>query len=173
VHGRTTADALACIVANYPDFAYRTDICLRQFNDGAEIVDHTFAREITELHISPMVSGSGGFGKILLGAALIGASFIPGVGAISIGAAISLKAILFSVGIGLALQGIGQLLAPKPGENETSYIFSDTKTPAKQGDPIPIPIGKFYFILSPYLISGAVDTELVAVNGSGGGKFGK
>jgi predicted phage tail protein len=141
--------------------------------DGKEFTDEDFYHTITELHIEPAISGSGGgFGKLLLGAALIGAAFIPGVNAIAIGATLSLQGILFSVGVGLALSGIGQLLAPKPKENETSYIFSDTKEPAKQGDPIPLPIGKFYFILNPYLISGAIDTELVAVN-SGGGKFGK
>lgn len=176
VFGQNTADAMACLAANYPEFYQDTrhfDLCIRQFNNGIEFTDHTFTRTITELRIDPMVAGSGGFGKLLLGAALIGASFIPGVNAIAITASLSLQGILFSVGVGLALSGIGQLLAPKPRENETSYIFSDTKEPAKQGDPIPIPIGKMYFVLNSYLVSGAIDTELVAVNGGGGGKFGK
>jgi hypothetical protein len=64
-------------------------------------------------------------------------------------------------------------LAPKPKENETSYVFSDTKEPAKQGDPIPLAIGKLYFVLNAYLVSGAIDTSLIDVGGAGGGKFGK
>lgn len=145
----------------------------RVIADGKELSDLDFFRPITELHIHPVVAGSGGgFGKLLLGAALLGASFIPGVNAIAIGATLSLQGILFSVGIGLALSGIGQLLAPKPKENETSYVFSNTQSPAKQGDPIPIPFGELYFVLNNYLISGAIDTELVAVDGAGG-KFRK
>jgi len=172
VYGQNTGDAIACIAANCPDFAQETryvDICLRQFNDGVEIIDHTLSRSITELHITPMVSGSGGFGKLLIGAALIGASFFVPGGALL---GIPLQALIRGVGLALALRGIGDLLAPKPKENETSYIFSSTGTPAKQGDPIPIPLGLFYYILNPFLISGAVDTELIAVN-SGSGKFGK
>jgi predicted phage tail protein len=177
VHGRTSGDVIACLNANFPDFGHhlhQSDVRYKAIDEhGNEFTDEDFYHTITELHIEPAISGSGGgFGKLLLGAALIGAAFIPGVNAIAIGTALSLQGILFSVGIGLALSGIGQLLAPKPKENETSYVFSDTKEPAKQGDPIPLPIGKLYFILNPYLVSGAIDTELVAVN-SGGGKFGK
>jgi predicted phage tail protein len=177
VYGRTAGDCLAALNANFPDFGHYLHQSGAHYKaideNGVEFDDQDFYRTITELHIQPAVSGSGGgFGKLLLGAALIGAAFIPGVNAIAIGATLSLQGILFSVGIGLALSGIGQLLAPKPKENETSYIFSDTKEPAKQGDPIPLAIGRTYFVLNSYLISGAIDTELVAVNG-GGGKFGK
>lgn len=169
---------IACLNANFPDFGHhlhQSDVrYIARDEAGNEFTDEDFYRTVTELHIEPAISGSGGFGKLLLGAALIGASFIPGVNAIAIGATLSLQGILFSVGIGLALSGIGQLLAPKPTENETSYIFSDTKEPAKQGDPIPLAIGEYYFVLNPYLVSGAIDTELVdAGGGGGGGKFGK
>lgn len=177
VYGRTSGDVIACLNANFPDFGYhlhQSDVRYKAIDEhGNEFTDEDFYRTVTELHIEPAISGSGGgFGKLLLGAALIGAAFIPGVGAISIGAAISLQGILFSVGIGLALSGIGQLLAPKPKENEASYVFSATKEPAKQGDPIPVMIGKFYAVLNAYLVSGAIDTELVAVSG-GSGKFSK
>lgn len=177
VHGRTSGDVIACLNANFPDFGHhlhQSDVRYKAIDEhGNEFTDEDFYRTVTELHIEPAISGSGGgFGKLLLGAALIGAAFIPGVNAIAIGTALSLQGILFSVGIGLALSGIGQLLAPKPKENETSYVFSDTKQPAKQGDPIPLLIGELYAVLNAYLVSGAVDTELVPVNG-GSGKFGK
>ncbi len=59
----------------------------------------TAKTEVTEIHLVPaMYGGKGGFGQILIGAALIGLSFVPGIGT-------ALSAGLMAAGIGMAVGG--------------------------------------------------------------------
>lgn len=94
------------------------------------------------LVIAPIVTGSGGFGRILAGIALIGAAFLVpggflGLSATTIG--------LF--GASLALSGVSQLLTssdktPKDSEKEDSYLFSDASGTTAQGKCVPLAIGQ-------------------------------
>ena len=76
------------------------------------------------LIIAPIITGSGGgAGRILLGAALIGLAFIPGIGAVAAGSAAAasgaavgslttIGSLMFSLGASLVLGGIASLIAP-------------------------------------------------------------
>jgi len=110
--------------------------------------------------ITPVVIGAGGdrqgfgVGQIFIGAALIGASFIPGVGAFAVTA-------LQTVGLSLTLNGIATLVSPQPGLDSTideaaqleSFSFSNVVNTSRQGMPCPIAYGRV-FVGSAVLSSG-------------------
>jgi predicted phage tail protein len=106
------------------------------------------------IKIIPTVSGKGGFGKILLGAALIVASFyLPGATYFSAASSFSINASAIAAGLGtsLLLGGISQLLFSPPkaksnqGEkpdNLPSYAFSGAVNVTGEGNPVPLCYGK-------------------------------
>lgn len=67
-----------------------------------------------EIHVLPFFGGGkkGGLIKILIGAVLIAASFIPGVAPL-------IGSFLFSVGISMILSGVLQVLTPAPKRDTT------------------------------------------------------
>ena len=134
-----------------------------------------------DIHFVPVITGAGrGFGKILLGAALIaGAFFMPvAAGNVSLsqglfGAAGSFAKVGFftkamaGVGLMLTISGVSEMLFPLPKmkefDNETdprlSYKFSGTQNTSRAGTPVPIVYGEI--ITGSVVISGAVDTQQV------------
>ena len=139
--------------------------------------------------ITPVVVGAGrGTGQILLGVALIAASFaFPGAGAFGtlsfsgVGAAGSAAAVTGSaamtaigtavsyLGAGLVLQGIANVISPQPELNSTldesvqleSFTFSNVVNTQRQGMPVPIAYGRL-FVGSAVLSSG-LDVDQVQV----------
>lgn len=70
--------------------------------------------DVQELHLFPMMFGGGGaFGKILLGAALIGLSFIPGLGQ-------AIQVALLGAGIGMALGGVMEFFMKAPSVSKSN-----------------------------------------------------
>ena len=140
-----------------------------------------------DIHIIPVISGAGdGFGRFLLGAALIGASFFfPGAGlfgttglfgagtagvvgvsstGVLLGTAIGTG--LSAIGAGLVLQGVGEMLFPTQTPEfednpQISFNFSGTQNTARAGTPVPIVYGEIF--TGSVVISGDVDTEAVQV----------
>ena len=140
-----------------------------------------------DIHIIPVISGAGdGFGRFLLGAALIGASFFfPGAGlfgttglfgagaagvvgvsstGVLLGTAIGTG--LSAIGAGLVLQGVGEMLFPTQTPEfednpQISFNFSGTQNTARAGTPVPIVYGEIF--TGAVVISGDVDTEAVQV----------
>lgn len=92
-----------------------------------------------ELHLVPMVCGGKNFfTTILIAAALVAASFIPGLNTY-------VAAALFSAGIGVALMGISQLLQPTPKADKThapSGSFGPPKNTVKIGTRVALCYGK-------------------------------
>ena len=134
-----------------------------------------------DIHIIPVISGAGGdtFNTILLGAALIGASFFfPGAGlfgtqAIGATGAAGLAGTgvgtligtgLSAIGAGLVLQGIGNILYPVEDPTfednpQISFNFAGTQNTARAGTPVPIVYGEIF--TGSVVISGDIDTEAV------------
>lgn len=121
----STADALQLLLTQKPDL-------MRAINSGKFTVKvgnisigedelHRLVNADESLHILPVVAGRKGIGKIVIGAALIGASFIPGVGAAigSFGASLMLSA-----GMGLAIYGASSFFF-KPPVVDTSLNGQD------------------------------------------------
>ena len=144
-----------------------------------EEIHHPIGQE--DIHIVPVISGAGGStGKILLGAALIGASFFfPGAGlfgtygpgmtpaviagkgalATKIGTALS------AVGAGLVLNGVSQILFPLPTPEEQeddpriSFNFSGVQNTSRAGTAHPIVYGEI--VCGSVVISASIDTHQV------------
>ena len=129
-----------------------------------------------DIHIIPVISGAGdGFGRFLLGAALIGASFFfPGAGlfgttsflgaAAGTGVGTLIGTGISAIGAGLVLQGVGNMLYPTEDPTfednpQISFNFSGTQNTARAGTPVPIVYGEIF--TGSVVISGDVDTEAV------------
>jgi predicted phage tail protein len=161
----TAAEAVRFLLANWPDLeAHMSDQHYR-------VSIGTYDLELEELHhpagaapisFVPVVAGAGAVGRILVGIALIAASFIPGVGALAV-------SLLFSVGASLALSGVAQLLTPTPkvpqgADNQDdprkSYSFSGIQNTSRAGTPVPIVYGET--VVGSVVISAGIDTVQVA-----------
>ena len=127
-----------------------------------------------DLHFVPVITGAGGeggLGRVLVGAALIGASFIPGMQAAAIGTfggtPIAVSTVTGTLGVGLALQGVAEMLTPLPKtpdfsseeDPRLSFNFSGTQNTSRAGTPVPIVYGEI--ITGSVVISAGVDTEQV------------
>lgn len=114
---------------------------------GFDTVESLIApTDVTEIHLVPrMFGGGGGFGKILVGAALIGLSFIPGLGQIG---QVAISTALATAGVGMIIGGIMQLFMPTP-------------TVDKSNDPDP----------SKYLGAAGNTTAIGTLIGKGYGRF--
>ena len=131
-----------------------------------------------DIHIIPVISGAGGdtFNTILLGAALIGASFffpgaglfgttgLLGAGAAGTGIGTLIGTGISAIGAGLILQGIGNILYPVEDPTfednpQISFNFAGTQNTARAGTPVPIVYGELF--TGSVVICGDVDTEAV------------
>lgn len=130
------------------------------------------------LVIAPIITGSGGgAGRILLGAALIGLAFIPGIGTVAAGGGLAAAgatvgsfsmygSLMFSLGASLVLGGIASLIAPpvKPpsgdSEKRESFMFDRAAELTTQGYPVPVLYGQF-LCQTPLIISSSIKTVSV------------
>ncbi|ECC9712216.1 hypothetical protein AID14_25315, partial [Salmonella enterica subsp. enterica] len=96
------------------------------------------------MHIVPRLAGAkSGWAGVLLGAALIGASFIPGLNALA-------ATVLFSSGASMALGGVAQMLAPQAKSSamhsadngRQNTYFSSLENMVAQGNPVPLAYGE-------------------------------
>ena len=132
-----------------------------------------------DIHIVPVISGAGGnspFGRILLGAALIGASFLfPGAGmfgttslfgsSVTGTVAAGIGTALSAVGAGMVLNGVSEILFPLPTPEEQeddpriSFNFSGVQNTSRAGTAHPIVYGEI--VTGSVVISASVDTNQV------------
>lgn len=107
------------------------------------------------IRIAPIIRGSkrGGLFSIVLGAALIGVSFIPGLNvAVWAGASATWATVAFGMGASLLLSGVQAMMAPRPNsmavpnspENKPSYNFSGPVTTYAQGNAMPLLYGEMH-----------------------------
>jgi predicted phage tail protein len=167
---KSPAEALRALVANFPGFekdmieskskgiGFRVKNGTRHLEDETEVHDPASG----EIHITPVVFGAGGgFGKILIGAALIAAAvFVPFLAPVVAQAALG-------VGLSLVLGGVSQLLSPQPKaqapperpENTPSYVFNGPVNTTAQGQAVPIGYGKL--IVGGAVLSAGISTEQI------------
>lgn len=111
-----------------------------------------------EIHITPVIAGSGGVGKVITGAFLV-------IGGVLTG---GLGFVLAGFGAALALGGISELLSKQPDnsnpkldevEKKQSTSFSNLQNLIAQGRPVPLAIGR---IMTGSLVIGkGVETHVV------------
>ena len=182
---KTTAEAIKFLITNFPKLeAYMSNRYYQVLVGGNELDKEQIHDPVgkSEIHFVPVISGAGGssFNRILLGGALIGASFLfPGAGlfgtygtgmtpaviagkgalATKIGTALS------AVGAGLVLNGVSEILFPLPTPEEQeddpriSFNFSGVQNTSRAGTSHPICYGEI--VCGSVVISASVDTNQV------------
>ena len=182
---KTTAEAVKFLITNFPKLeAYMSNRYYQVLVGNNEVDQDQIHDPVgkSEIHFVPVISGAGGssFNRILLGGALIGASFLfPGAGlfgtygtgmtpaviagkgalATKIGTALS------AVGAGLVLNGVSEILFPLPTPEEQeddpriSFNFSGVQNTSRAGTAHPIVYGEI--VCGSVVISASVDTNQV------------
>ena len=179
----SVAQAVSFLINNFPDAeAYMANRQYKVLVNKYEIDETEIQHPIGQQDISfvPVISGAGGnVGRILTGAALIGASFLfPGAGAFGttsffgkaavaggvltkVGTAVSL------IGAGMVLSGVSDMLFPVPKPKEISnssdprisFGFSGIQQSSRAGTTHPIVYGEIF--TGSVVISAGIDTEQV------------
>ena len=178
----TTAQAVSFLVNNFPELeGHMADkyyqVLLEKENVNIDELHVPIGK--SDIKFVPVVSGSGGIGKALLGGVLIAASF--GVGGLfttplafgggGIGfaaAGIGAKA-AFGIGASLVLGGVSDMLFPTPKapqfsseqDPRLSFHFSGTQQTSRAGTPVPLVYGEIF--TGSVVISSSIDTEQVQV----------
>ena len=174
-----TAEAVRFLISNFPTLEHEMANQYYRVSVNNVDIDKTELHDpigLAEIKIVPVVAGSGrGFGEILLGAALIGLSFIsfggplggPGLGAAFKGGFSAAKFAqvglisksLAYVGAYLVLSGIADLFTPeqKPdAEDPLSASFSNAINTTLATVPIPIVYGEY--LVGSVVISAGIET---------------
>ena len=184
VKADTFASAVSFLVNNFEGIDRFMSPKYYQVKVGNYAVDeselsHPIGQE--DIHFVPVITGAGrGFGKVLLGAALIGLSFISFGGAPGLGAAFKggfsaakfakvgfISKGLAGLGTALVLQGVSDMLFPVPEVPEfeseenprLSFSFGGTQQTGRAGTPVPLVYGEIF--TGSVVISGSIDTEQV------------
>lgn len=168
-----TAEAVRFLISNFPALEHEMANQYYRVSVNNVDIDKTELHDpigLAEIKIVPVVAGSGrGFGKILLGAALIGLAFlIPatvpyaplkfGGGALFTGGTALTKGLAY-LGAALVLQGVSDLFTPTQqpdAEDPLSASFSNAINTTLATVPIPILYGEY--IVGSVVISAGIET---------------
>ncbi len=174
----TLAKAVSFLIHNFPEVeAYMSpryyQVKVGNYDIDKDEMDYPIGQQ--DIHFIPVISGSGkGFGKILLGAALIGVATFSGGTGLSLGAGGvfgftggSLAAIGGNIGIALVLSGVSDMLFPLPQQQSfsteedprLSFSFSGVQNTSRAGTPVPIVYGEIF--TGSVVISAAIDTNQI------------
>ena len=177
----TLSKAVSFLIHNFPEVeAYMSpryyQVKVGDYDIDKNEINYPIGQQ--DIHFIPVISGSGkGFGKILLGAALIGvaialpgAQFGAGMGGLGFGAAsggFSLAALGGNIGIALVLSGVSDMLFPLPQQQSfsteedprLSFSFSGVQNTSRAGTPVPIVYGEIF--TGSVVISAAIDTNQI------------
>jgi len=176
------AEAVQFLVVNWPELErhmhdqyYRVELA----GTDLHLDELHYPAGADDIKIVPCVAGAGGgWGKVVLGAALIGMAFATGgvtAAAFFKGAAVEgslaaagmlTKAAVY-MGAGLMLSGVADMLAPTPRTPEfeedvqNSFYFSGVVNSARPGTPVPVCYGEV--LTGSTTISSSVDVNQVEV----------
>ena len=178
----TVGKAVSILIHNFPGIESYMSPRYYQVKVGKYDIDknelgYPVGKE--DIHFIPVISGSGkGFGKILLGAALIGVAVFSGGAGFGAGGvlgfgsttgAFSLAALGGNIGIALVLSGVSDMLFPLPEpqrfnseeDPRLSFSFSGVQNTSRAGTPVPVVYGEIF--TGSVVISAAVDNNQVDV----------
>tara|TARA_Y100001937_G_scaffold56803_1_gene78024 strand:- start:5876 stop:6499 length:624 start_codon:yes stop_codon:yes gene_type:complete len=177
------AEAVRFLVYNFKGVEkYMSDKYYKVVIDKREIGEDELAHPVgkSSINIVPVIGGAGGnFGKILLGASLIGLSFFSIGTSAGLGVAFSkgfakvglIQKGLATIGGALVLSGVSDILFPLPeppdGEADPrlSFSFSGIQNTARPGTTLPVVYGEI--TTGSVVISASVDTNQIQVETEG------
>ena len=184
VEVRNISQAVSFLIHNFPKLeAYMSpkyyQVKVGNYAVGEKELDYPIGKQ--DIHFIPVISGAGrGFGKILLGAALIGISLmLPGGGmfgtyglggtaAVKGGFLTGLGTFTSAIGASLVLGGVSDMLFPLPeipkfessSDPKLSFSFAGLQNTSRAGTPVPIVYGEV--MTGSVVISAAIDTNQVS-----------
>lgn len=146
--------------AHLDGFGFRLLVGENPLNKDEELELPTGQAEVFK--IVPVVMGSGGFGKIFLGALLVvGGLLITGA---TFGGATALGGAIAGAGIGMIIGGISQLLTNPPklpeattADDKASYLFNGPANTTAQGGSVPVGYGRL--MIGSIVISAGIETQ--------------
>ena len=177
----STGDAIRFLVSNFPGLeAHMADRHYQVLVDDYEIGEEDIHNPIgqSDISIVPVITGAGGgAGKFLLGAALIGTTFLTGGAFIAQVPLINAGQLAFTgglakgafyVGAALTLSGVQDMLFPLPQPQEfnneqdprISFSFSGVQNTSRAGTSHPIVYGEI--VTGSVVISAGIDTNQVS-----------
>ena len=177
----STGDAMRFLVSNFPGLeAHMADRHYQVLVDDYEIGEEDIHNPIgqSDISIVPVITGAGGgAGKFLLGAALIGTTFLTGGAFIAQVPLINAGQLAFTgglakgafyVGAALTLSGVQDMLFPLPQPQEfnneqdprISFSFSGVQNTSRAGTSHPIVYGEI--VTGSVVISAGIDTNQVS-----------
>ncbi|ECD9466815.1 tail assembly protein [Salmonella enterica subsp. diarizonae] len=158
---KTGAEGVYALAMQIPGFREKMSEGWYQIRiAGEDVSEDTLSARLHEplppgavIHIVPRMEGAknSGLVQVIAGAALIVASFIPGLNvAVWAGMAATWSSLAFSIGASLMLGGVAQMLAPKPhspsihhaDNGRQNVYFSSLDNMIAQGNPLPILYGE-------------------------------
>jgi predicted phage tail protein len=181
----SVAQAVSFLINNFPQLeSHMANRYYKVIANDEEVGADELHNPIGKSDISfvPVISGSGGnFGRVLLGAALIGFSLMmPGGGLFgntafgvfggpiaNAGLYAGIGTAASAIGASLVLGGVSGMLFPVPKMPEfsseqdprLSFSFSGTQQTSRAGTPVPIVYGEIF--TGSVVISAGIDTEQV------------
>ena len=176
----STGDAICFLVTNFPKLeAHMNKRYYKVLVDDKEIKKEeiNYPTGLSDIKIVPVIVGSGGAGRLLLGAALVGLAFATAGASVSAaGGLLSAKGFaaagigtkgLLGIGGALVLGGAAELLFPIPKFQEfnneedprISFSFSGIQNTARAGTSHPIVYGEI--VTGSVVISAGIDTNQV------------
>jgi len=174
----TVGKAVSFLVHNFPEIQSHMNpryyqVKVGNFDIDENEINYPIGNE--DIHFIPVIDGAGkGFGKMLLGAAMIGLAFampgavFQGFGGFGAAAGFSgFQAAVGNIGIALVLSGVSDMLFPLPQQQsfsteadpQLSFSFSGVQNTSRAGTPVPIVYGEIF--TGSVVISAAVDTNQV------------
>ena len=177
----STADAVSFLIHNFPKLeAHMADRYYQVLIGDYDIDETEIHNPIgqSDISIVPIITGAGGGArKLLLGAALIGATFLTGgafiaqvplinAGQLAFTGALAKGA--FYIGAALVLQGVSDMLFPLPEPKDfsneedprISFNFSGVQNTSRAGTSHPIVYGEI--VTGSVVISAGIDTNQVS-----------
>jgi len=179
----STADAIRFLVSNFPKLEKHMSeryykILVEDYEIGEDDIHNPIGQ--SDISIVPIISGAGGnTGRFLLGAVLIGSSFLfPGAGlfgttslfgaAAGAGIGTTVGTILSGIGASLVLGSVSDMLFPQQQPQDfnneqdprISFSFSGVQNTSRAGTSHPIVYGEI--ITGSVVISAGIDTNQVS-----------
>ena len=163
----TPAQAIRFLLANFPKLEkhmMEQNYCVKIGNydiDSSEL-EHPIGKQ--EIKIIPVVTGSRGLTKVLIGAVIVGAVIATGgVGAIGIAGGTGFLGVAGNIGVFMALSGAAEMLTPVPkppgvsdDPQSVNFSFNGVQNTGRAGAPIPVVYGEIF--TGSLVVSAGIDT---------------
>ena len=163
----TSAQAIRFLLANFPKLErhmMEQNYCVKIGNydiDSSEL-EHPVGKQ--EIKIIPVVTGSRGLTKVLIGAVIVGAVIATGgVGAIGLAGGTGFLGVAGNIGVFMALSGAAEMLTPVPkppgvsdDPQSVNFSFNGVQNTGRAGVPIPVVYGEIF--TGSLVVSAGIDT---------------